>query len=203
MLVITSYFDIRSREVSDKYWLIFGLIGITIYFFDWQEHTSFDGLTIVFTLIMASLMWKFFPIGKADILALVCIVIIIPTMSEFIMVPLVVLAGGAILAGISVISYNVILNVKDGVSYKRDPFHMFDESIIRKVFALFTIHRKRDSEKFSINAEQIVKGQRKFCLGLKKAESEFAKDDVGFVECGTPTIPYMLIAFIFLIFINY
>lgn len=199
MLGITSYFDIKHREVSDKYWLIFGVLGIVIYFFDWQEHTSYDGLTIIITLITAAIMWKIFPIGKADILAFVCIGILMPTMAEFIMMPIALFAGSAVIAAISVILYNVILNTLDGYKIKLGPFYSFDEPLIRKLFAFFMIHRKRKRERFSICAENSINGNRKFCLGVKNVESEFVKDDDVFVECGTPLLPYMLAVYMFLI----
>lgn len=198
MLGITSYFDIKQREVSDYWWLIFGGIGAALYFFDWQEHTSYGGLTIIITLVIASLLWKFYPIGKADILAFVCIGLLVPTMSEFVMVPIALIAGGMIIAGISVISYNIILNTKDFVKMNRDPFHVFDESLIRKMVAFFMIHSKRNREKHSICAEDVIDGKRKFCLGIKNVESEFAKDGV-FVECGTPLLPCMLTVYVLLI----
>lgn len=198
MLGVTSYLDIRHREVSDKCWLVFSSAGIFLYLFDFAERTLYDGLVIITTLVLASLLWKFFPIGKADILAFACIGVLLPTLGGFVMVPIVLLAGSAVIAGISTISYNVILNTKDGIAMRRSPFFTFDESIIRKVLAFFMIHRKRDREKFSISAEQFIDGKKKFRLGIKDTESEFTKDDV-FVECGTPMLPYMLAVYVLLV----
>ncbi|QLH07108.1 prepilin peptidase [Nitrosopumilus ureiphilus] len=198
LLGIVSYFDIKQREVSDYWWLVFGIAGIGIYFFDWKEHFSYDILTIIITLVVASLMWKFFPIGKADILAFVCIGVLLPTLGGFIMVPIVLLAGSAVIAGISTVSYNVVLNTKDGIAMRRSPFFAFDESIIRKLLAFLMIHKKRDREKFSICAEQFIDGKKKFCLGIKNPKSEFTKDGV-FVECGVPLLPYMLAVCVLLV----
>ena len=200
MLAITSYLDFRYREVSDKYWLFFGVAGMTIYFFDWNERTSYDVLTIIITLVMTSIMWKFFPIGKADILAILTIGILLPTISGIVMIPIALFMGASVLAGITVISYNVILNTKDRIVLKHSPFDTFDESIIRRSLAFFLIHRKRKREKFSIPAEQIINGKRKFCLGVKNVESEFTNNYI-FVESGTPLLPYMFAVYVFIIFI--
>lgn len=155
-------------------------------------------MTIIITLVIATLLWRFYPIGKTDVLAFVCIAILVPTISEFIMMPIALFVGEVIIAGISVVSYNIILNTKDGFKMKCGPFYTFDESFIRRLFAFFMIHNKRNREKFSICAEKTVDGKRRFCLGMKNAESEFVKGN-GFVECGTPLIPYMSVVFVFLV----
>ena len=135
----------------------------------------------------------FYPIGKADILAFVCVGLLVPTISEFVMMSIALIVGGMIIAGISVIPYNVILNTKNYFNMKCDPFHSFDKSLIR-IVAFFMIHNKRNQERFTLCAEKNIDGKRKFCLGIKNTESEFAKDDV-FVECGTPLLSYMFVVY--------
>lgn len=193
MLSIASYFDIKSRQVDDKIWFIFAILGIIPYFF--SPMPSF--MTILFLVIgsIIGVIWfltKFF--GQADGLAMITLSIILPVSHETPISILVALAT-TVLVGLFGTSCSIAYNLSDMLNGKIFPG--INEKTHRKILAFLTLHRKREHEKF------VIKSQTgdKFSFHFKPDPNEdFAADFHGFVSSAYPLLPFMLVALVLTIF---
>src|SRR5574340_1422860 len=78
MLSVASYFDIKTREVDDRIWLIFAIPGIVLYFL--ARLPCFT--TICFLVIGAIIGMTWFlthAFGQADGLAIIALAVVFPT----------------------------------------------------------------------------------------------------------------------------
>ena len=109
MLSVASYFDIKTREVDDRIWLIFAIPGIVLYFL--APPPSF---TIIFFLVIGAIIgitWfltKAF--GQADGLAIIALAVVFPIFNE-IPVSVLVALTTTVLLGLFVTLYNIAYNL--------------------------------------------------------------------------------------------
>jgi Flp pilus assembly protein protease CpaA len=79
MLLISSYEDIKTREISDNIWLIFSPIGIIITFIEYFlkfinfSYLIFYILSIIITIIVSIIIYYSKFVGGADSKALISI----------------------------------------------------------------------------------------------------------------------------------
>ena len=154
MLGAASYFDVKSRQIPDVIWLVFGGFGVILYVFDWQSVTSYHILSMIVALTAVLLLYLYRLAGAADIFAILSIAVILPVSYGFVMVPITILIGAGFVVAILVTLYNVTLNVLD-LTKNKSLFEEFAESRHKKFFALFTVHRKRRWERFVVSAESL------------------------------------------------
>ena len=189
MLSVASYFDIKYREVDDRIWIVCAVPGIILYFLSPVPSV----LTFVFMGVGATVGILWFvtrAFGQADGLALIAIAIIFPSFNG-IPVALVVSLGSIFILGISGTLYNAILNISD--AYHKKLFLGMNESMMRKVVAFLTLHRKRSNEKFVISRQV----NDKFLFRIKvDPDEEFASNCTGCVSTAFPLMPFMLAALV-------
>ncbi len=70
MLGAASYHDVRTREIPDYIWIVGGVAGAALYIFDWSAVDYFVLFSMGTGGAMALLAWRFFPMGEADVLAI-------------------------------------------------------------------------------------------------------------------------------------
>ncbi|MDH2907322.1 MAG: A24 family peptidase [Candidatus Nitrosotalea sp.] len=189
MLSVASYFDIKTRRVDDRIWLIFAIPGIVLYFL--APPPSFT--TIFFPVIGAVIGMTWFlthAFGQADGLAMIALAVIFPTFNAMPVSVLVVLAT-TVLLGLFGTLYNIAYNLSDMLHGKI--FHGINEKLHRKILAFLTMHRKRSYEKF------VMKSQSgdKFSFHFKpNPDEDFAGDFTGYVSSAFPLVPFMLVALV-------
>lgn len=138
MLSVASYFDIKTREVDDRIWLIFAIPGIVLYFL--APLPSFT--TIFFLVIGAIIGMTWFlthAFGQADGLAIIALAVVFPTFNEMPVSVLVALAT-TVLLGLFGTLYNIAYNLSDMLH--DNLFHGINEKLHRKILAFLTMHRK-------------------------------------------------------------
>ncbi|MDH3203703.1 MAG: A24 family peptidase [Nitrosopumilus sp.] len=158
MLGIAGICDVKSREIPDVIWLIFGGIGAALYIWDYDDGmTSYHVIAIFTSVFVGIMLWRWKIAGSADAFAILAMAVILPVHYEFVMMPIMILVTAFLLVVILVILYNVSLNISDIIrSRKMNVFFEFSEPKHKKVFAFLTIHKKRKYEKFVIPAENFI-----------------------------------------------
>lgn len=140
MLLFTSYFDMKKREVEDKVWLIFGGIGVLL-----QIYEVANGETMLIQLLigvgLAALvgmgLFFFGFYGGADGKALIVLGLLVPhfvpRVGLYSIAPLMILTNGvlvSILLPLGLLIYNLSMVLR-----KKPIFEGFDEPLHRKILA--------------------------------------------------------------------
>ena len=193
MLGIASYHDVKTREIPDYIWIIGGGLGALLYLFDWNEVDFFVLFTIGTGAIIAFLIWKLFPMGDADVLAVLATSVIYPVSFGSVMNPVVVFFGGIILEHMAAFFYNLRYNIEDTVRSRRI-FEGMDVSNISKIMAFYSVHLRRKYEKFTFCAEYASNGMRKISLRTPSPESDYEARTGVFVTWAMPALPFMMIS---------
>ncbi|MDE1839041.1 MAG: prepilin peptidase [Thaumarchaeota archaeon] len=189
MLSVASYFDIKTRQVDDRIWLIFAIPGIVLYFL--APLSSFA--TIFFLVIGAIIGMTWFlthAFGQADGLAIIALAVVFPIFNEMPVSILVALVT-TLLLGLFGTLYNIAYNLSDMLHGKI--FHGINEKLHRKILAFLTMHRKRSYEKFVIPSQT----GDKFSFHFKpNPDEDFAGNFTGYVSSAFPLVPFMLVALV-------
>ena len=197
---IASIFDYKTRKIPDVLWIAFAGIGGMLYVIDYETFSAYHVISFFTSCIFALLLYRMRFVGMADLLAIVSISVILPVHYEFVMVPITVTVLALILVVISVTAYNVVLNTIDLISKRRLPFENFSkEPLYRKIFAFFSIHKKRRYEKYVIISEKyypVMPKNRSFTLISRNKEIEQVE---GFVQNAPPFVLFMMIGVILLL----
>ena len=213
MFASASYFDLRSREVSDLLWVVFAAVAGVIYIFDFPSSVG-AGTTVLLSIGITSAaaygIYRSGLFGGADMLCLITLSAILPTYSGSLLglhgtmlhplAPLIVLTNAVILS-IAQVAFNVIRNV---AYYSKTSGRLFDglhhEPVSKKAFAIIIGHRS-SNPRFAFPIERVVAGKREFDFALKNAETaEYElKKDV-WVTTGTPFLLYFFAGFVAMIF---
>lgn len=142
MLLYTSYLDLKKREVEDKVWIVFGLVGALL-----QTYAVLNGETGVVQLALALVLataigmglYFFGFYGGADGKALIVIGILVPhfvpNTGLYTIAPLMILTNGiliSILLPIAILLFNILRLLR-----KRQIFEGFAEPFHRKILACF------------------------------------------------------------------
>jgi len=202
MLLFTSYLDIKSREVDDKVWIIFTLLGAGIGAFEYLQGT-FDIIPALISLAVGSAIGLaayyvgFF--GGADAKALAVISILIPSIASTSVTPiiyfhpvpaLIVLTNSTIIAIILPIFHglrNLTLIAKGEKIFQG----LEGETAWRKATACLLGYRVKGKPKpFLLKLETIVKGKRRFTFEMLGGEEDFVKQSDVWV---TPGIPFLVL----------
>ena len=189
MLSVASYFDIKTRQVDDRIWLIFAIPGIVLYFL--APLPSFT--TIFFLVIGAVIGMTWFltkAFGQADGLAIIALAVVFPIFSKMPVSVLVALVT-TVLLGLFGTLYNIAYNLSDMLH--GNLFLGINEKLHRKILAFLVMHRKRRYEKFVIPSQT----GDKFSFHFKpNPDEDFAGDFTGYVSSAFPLVPFMLVALV-------
>jgi preflagellin peptidase FlaK len=207
MLLIGSYFDIRSREVADKLWLGFGIAAAASAI--WEiTFSSVDPLVYGIRVGIASIVALGFywigMFGGADAKAVIVVSLFMESSPSvppifFPAAGLVILVNALFLTlaiPIVLVLFNLMKVVRGD-----DIFQGFEnEPFLRKVLVMFLGYRlPAKSRSFYFTLERIVDGKRKLSFPLTPADDFVAQGDVW----ATPGIPFLVlitVGFLVLIF---
>ena len=198
ILGIASYHDVRTREVPDYLWIVGGIIGAVLYVFDWNQVDYFVLFSMGTGCAIACLVWKLFPMGDADALAILVASIVCPVSFGTVMSPVVIFFGGLIFEHLYAFFYNLRYNVADmvGKGGTNRIFGNVHNSWITKVMALYSVHLRRSHERFTFCAERRCNGKRYIDLKTPPADSEYEIRTGVFVTWAMPAFPFMTAAFV-------
>jgi preflagellin peptidase FlaK len=157
-LAYSSWSDYKTREVSNRVWLLYGPIALILSLFNFvlyePSRLPFFGLSFGLTTIIAIALFYLGGFGGADSKALMCIALALPFIPEItfvplfssgisplsqILFPLTVFSNGVLLAAASALYlfvYNIIWHTRN----KRKLFEgsLSNESLGKKILVLIT-----------------------------------------------------------------
>lgn len=193
MLGIATASDLKSREINDIIWVVFGAIAAILIPFsaDLNAELLKIGISMIVAPI-ALIIWRFGLFGGADAFALIVLAGLTPNLTLWggIITPFTILTNAVILS-IAPMIINVIRNTIL-LATKQNIFDGFDETTSRKILAMFIGYRATNP-KFGFSIEQKVGNRKKLNLSLQHAESaEFCSKKDTWI---TPGIPYMVFIF--------
>jgi preflagellin peptidase FlaK len=211
MLILASYFDLKSREIDDRLWEGFAFIGVALYvyefftagiIYDWLLTVVVVGATAGFAFLLYRLGFY----GGADALALISLSIILPLYSPSIyalptyrnpvfvlfypVTAVMVLANAAV----CVMVFPITLFFRNLLQLFRGKriFTGFEvEPRWKKAAVMFLGYRMKETGEggFHLPLEKVVEGKRMFDFRMFKEDDEFLRgNDVW----GTPGIPFLL-----------
>lgn len=199
MFGIASYHDVRTREIPDYIWVLGGGAGALLYLFDWNEVDFFVLFSIGIGCMIALLVWKLFPMGDADVLAILAVSIAYPVSFGAVMNPVVVFIGGLLLEHMAALFYNLRYNIEDliyGRLYKG-----IRCTTITKIMAFYSVHRRRKHERFTFCAECVDDGARRISLRTPLPDSDYETRPDVFVTWAMPAFPFMTITFLLVVMV--
>lgn len=199
ILVYASYLDIKSREVDDKPWVVFSLIGVSFMVYEFMiSGTVSDWFLVLFsigiTAPLAFILYYMGFYGGADAKALVTLSFILPVYKSPIYLhtfaPLTVLTNATVLV-LALPAYFLLRNSLSIIKGNSIFSGFEDEPWWKKVVVVFLGYRLRNvkEDDFYLSLEKTVDGKRRFDLTLLKDEDEFLH---GKDIWGTPGIPLLL-----------
>jgi archaeal preflagellin peptidase FlaK len=209
MLLFTSYLDMKTREVPDKVWIIFGAIGVGLQIYEVEiQVTQFLFLIVAIVLAAVIGMGIFFAglYGGADGKALMVLAILLPYFVPHVgiypIAPLIVLTNGILLSMLLPLGL-VLLNSYRMIKGKRI-FEGFSEPLHRKVLASFLGYKSsgkpRDFQFSMEKKESHHDGaqEKRFDFGLMQDNFESAPGT--WVTPGIPLLVFFTAGFFVLLF---
>ena len=190
MLGTATIIDIRSREISDLIWIVFGVISGILLFLEPNIIEAAFG--VGFALIVAPLvliLWRFGLFGGADALGLIVLSALAPmaTLSDSVVSPFSVVVNSALLS-VTPMAVNFIRN-SILILRKEDIFHDFDETTSKKIFAMFLGYRSKNP-KYSFSLETQVGKKKRLNIALHNSDTaEYCTTPDTWV---TPGLPFMI-----------
>lgn len=190
MLGTATIIDIRSREISDLIWIVFGVISGILLFLEPNIIEAAFG--VGFALIVAPLvliLWRFGLFGGADALGLIVLSALAPmaTLSDSVVSPFSIVVNSALLS-VTPMAVNFIRN-SILIMRKEDIFHDFDETTSKKIFAMFLGYRSKNP-KYSFSLETQVGKKKRLNIALHNSDTaEYCTTPDTWV---TPGLPFMI-----------
>jgi preflagellin peptidase FlaK len=145
MLSIGAYYDLKTREVDDRLWMIFGATGLVLYAWEYVSGVMTDVqmvlISVSLTAAIAIALYRYGFFGGADAKALVAVSVILPvyySSSGFHVHPItgITVLTNAVLFALAVPLYNALSNLVRVARGERI-FEGFDELMWKKVLACF------------------------------------------------------------------
>lgn len=153
VLAVASVSDLRTREVSNHYWLFYGPIALALFLAQilTSDNWFIVGVSGGITIVIAFVMFQVGLVGGADSKALMCLGLAMPALPSFIApywqspfafypFPIVVLVNSFLLsisAGLFIMAKNLFVRARSG-----GLFRGFEkESLLRKALVIFTSYK--------------------------------------------------------------
>lgn len=192
MLGVASYHDVRTRSVPDYVWMAGGGAGAMLYLLDWGDVDHFVLLGIATGALISLAVWRLFPMGDADALAILAVSVAYPVSFGTVIMPAAVFFGGLVLEHAAAFAYNVRYNAADLLRGRL--FSGVDSTLPVRIAAFYSVHRRRPHERFTFCAESSTRGRRRISLRTPAADSDYETREGVFVTWAMPALPFMLAA---------
>lgn len=177
MLSIGAYYDLKSREVDDRLWMLFVGAGLVLYAWEYVSGATADVqmilVSVSLTAAIAIVLYRCGFFGGADAKALVAVSVILPVyfplMSFFYVHPVtgITVLTNAVLFAMVVPLYNALSNLVRLASGERI-FEGFDEPAWKKALACFvgTLSNKQEIQYHSVIECSADEGKKRFSFQL-------------------------------------
>lgn len=178
MLSMGAYYDLRTREVDDRLWMVFGVAGLVLHVWEYYMY----GVTIDVQMILVSVsltaaiaiaLYRYGFFGGADAKALMAISVIMPVYyspSSFYVHPItgIMVLTNAVLLALVVPLYNALSNLVKVAGGKRIFEGFEEEPVWRKVLACFvgTPSNKQKIRHRSVIGCSVGGGKKRFSFRL-------------------------------------
>jgi len=210
MLFISSYKDVKFREVADKLWLIFAILGIILTLFYYlNSPNQFSYLIIFYLIITVFISWGLYILklyGGADAKCLIVISIILPTWNMlygFHQITAIVTLTNSLLVSLIVPLYFVIYNSVKIISGENIFKGFENESSIKKILAFIIGYRNSTYKKsHMICIEKNINGDKKFDFGIFSEKLVITNNFNTWVTFSIPFLICIGIGFIITIFVG-
>ena len=210
MLLISSYKDVKFREVADKLWLIFAILGIILNLFYYlNSPNQFSYLIIFYLMITIFISWGLYVLklyGGADAKCLIVISIILPTWNMlygFHQITAIVTLTNSLLVSLIVPLYFVIYNSVKIINGENIFEGFENESKVKKIFAFIIGYRNSTYKKsHMICIEKNINGDKKFDFGIFSEKLVITNDFNKWVTFSIPFLIYVGIGFVITIFVG-
>jgi len=204
MFIISAYFDLKSREVDDKLWWIFGALGLALTATELLiGYNPNLPLYLISTALGAGVGYALYYLGfygGADAKALLVCALLLPLFDRnFILhpfTPLIVLVNSAILTAALAIYYGVsnLIRIFRGEKIFEGLEH---EPLYRKALAcLLGFRAKGRVGPFYFQMEKEEDGKRRFDFALLRVYEEFTTKEGIWVTPGIPLLAFMAAGFV-------
>lgn len=215
LLTVASYEDIKSREISNKIWVVFIFFAILfnfiMFYLKFISLSFYDLIIFILQFLLFSFLYHFNAYGGADLKALVCLTFMFPFSQEktsilgygIVPLPILVFFYASFLS-----LFYTILNLIHNVVFLIKYNSLFDgvkEPVWKKFLALFLLRktkvRKEDVGIFFLPAEKNTKEGKKLILFPKLQEKELANEEIIFTSPLIPfQVPILLALLLFMLF---
>jgi len=205
MLAYASYSDWRTREVTDKLWVLFSLVGIAFILIELSSSFYFLSLllilaSILLTFLISFILYYFGFFGGADMKALIVASLLIPVyypphyLHPFL--SLMSLTNGVFLT-ITLPIIFLTINVTRFVIGKKIFMGFEGERLWKKILVCFLGYRASNVKKehFFMSLEKTIDGKRSFHISLLKDEDFISGQDL-WVTPGMPLLIFITLGFL-------
>lgn len=213
MLGSSAYFDLKTRRISDRVWIVFGLLACIIYIFDppAEEQLPLIAISIVFTSSLSVIAYKVGLFGGADVFALILISVLVPSNVNYFHIPEVGAVSQFPIASLTILLNGLLLSMSQSVInlvhnlhyWQRSSKNLFEgfehETSFHKVVAVIIGQKKYPgAEKYGFSIEKSISNTKYFDFSIKDAEHhEFAsKDESIWVSSAIPFLIYIFAGFV-------
>lgn len=205
MLLFTSYLDLKKREVEDKVWIAFGVVGAILQAYEILTGTAVLVnllISVVLATVVGLAIFFFGLYGGADAKALIVLGVLVPYFQPGVgiyrIAPLMILTNGVLLS-MSLPVGLLILNAGRLIRGEKI-FDGFEEPLVRKLFACFLGYKSSGRPRdFQFSMERKASGdpnevsRKKFDFSLM--QDEFESDPGTWVTPGIPLLVFFTAGF--------
>ncbi len=209
MLSIGAYYDLKTREVDDRLWMVFSGAGLVIYVWEYVSIAIVDVLMALISISLATLiamaLYRYGFFGGADAKALVAVSVILPTyypLMSFYVHPItaITVLTNAVLFALAVPLYNALSNLAKVARGERI-FEGFDESVRRKVLACFMgTQSNKPTYHHSVIEYSTDEGKKRFSFKLNYDDEYKNGDRSGYPRASSDSQIWMSQNLPFLVF---
>jgi len=204
MFIISAYFDLKSREIDDKLWWIFGALGLTLtvteLFLGYSPNLLFYLISTVLAAGVGFALYYLGFYGGADAKALLVCALLAPLFHRNLILhpftPLIVLVNSAILTLSLAIYYGIsnLIRILRGEKIFEGLEH---EPLHKKALAcLLGFKAKGRAGPFYFQMEKEEEGKRRFDFSLLRAYEEFTTKEGVWVTPGIPLLAFMAAGYV-------
>lgn len=188
MLSVGAYYDLKTREVDDRLWMVFGAAGLVLYAWDYVSGATADVqmmvlVSVSLTAAVAVALYRYGFFGGADAKALVAVSVILPVyyplmMSFFYVHPItgITVLTNAVLFALLVPLYNALSNLARVARGERLFEGFEEEPTWRKVLACFVGTPSSNKQEIGHHRSVIEcaasEGKKRFSFRLNYGDDE-------------------------------
>ncbi len=199
ILAVNAFTDLKERVYfgRDRYYLIFGVIGFSLFLLDSVDSLSFSLFMLVIHVTLVLIMWRIKLAASGDIVVCLVFAVTVPIVSGWILLPLFAIIGGAFAVLIFGLLYNFSLNMLT-LCHKESLYSKYNVSIFKKIASIGLVHQRRSWEKHTVSVET--------CDGFSIKNSIIDKEysvKKELVSPALPFFPFLLGAYVIVLLLFY